>query len=169
MQEKNELSFPNVDFLSKSLSNFKDIMFFKFFKHIRIYILFFLSNCLQVFSQEERPITTAFPFLLISPDAIASGRGDIGGASSPDVFSQYWNSSKYVFSLQKSGIGMSYTPYLNKLSRDIFLANLSYYRKGIIESVKVRGGGFDEFAHANTWKKWKTRFMQAFAANLGLY
>ncbi len=44
-----------------------------------------------------------------------------------------------------------------------------YYRKGIIESVKVRGGGFDEFAHANTWKKWKTRFMQAFAANLGLY
>lgn len=44
-----------------------------------------------------------------------------------------------------------------------------YYRKGIIESVKVRGGGFDEFAHANTWKKRKTRFMQAFAANLGLY
>ncbi|WP_454986901.1 type IX secretion system outer membrane channel protein PorV, partial [Capnocytophaga bilenii] len=45
-------------------------------------------------------------------------------------FSQYWNSSKYVFSLPKSGIGMSYTPYLNKLSRDIFLANLSYYGKG---------------------------------------
>ena len=97
---------------------------------MRIYGLIFLSSCLHVFSQEERPITTAFPFLLISPDAIASGKGDIGGASDPDTFSQYWNSSKYVFSAQKSGIGMSYTPYLNKLSRDIFLANISYYRKG---------------------------------------
>ena len=45
-------------------------------------------------------------------------------------FRNIGNSSKYVFSLPKSGIGMSYTPYLNKLSRDIFLANLSYYRKG---------------------------------------
>ena len=98
---------------------------------MKFYLLIILLSCSYVFSQEkEHPITTAFPFLLISPDAIASGRGDIGGASSPDVFSQYWNSSKYVFSLQKSGIGMSYTPYLNKLSRDIFLANISYYRKG---------------------------------------
>ena len=98
---------------------------------MKFYLLIILLSCSYVFSQEkEQPITTAFPFLLISPDAIASGRGDIGGASSPDIFSQYWNSSKYVFSLQKSGIGMSYTPYLNKLSRDIFLANISYYKRG---------------------------------------
>ena len=44
-----------------------------------------------------------------------------------------------------------------------------YYRQGVVSSVKVRGGGFDEFAHTNTWKKWKMRFMYAFAANLGLY
>ena len=70
---------------------------------MKFYLLIILLSCSYVFSQEkEHPITTAFPFLLISPDAIASGRGDIGGASSPDVFSQYWNSSKYVFSLQKS-------------------------------------------------------------------
>ena len=44
-----------------------------------------------------------------------------------------------------------------------------YYRQGVVSSVKVRGGGFDEFAHTNIWKKWKMRFMYAFAANLGLY
>ena len=44
-----------------------------------------------------------------------------------------------------------------------------YYRQGVISSVKIRGGGFDDFAHINTWKKWKMRFMHAFAANLGLY
>lgn len=111
---------------------------------MKFYALILLLSCSYIFSQErEYPITTAFPFLLISPDAIASGRGDIGGASNPDVFSQYWNSSKYVFSLQKSGIGMSYTPYLNKLSRDIFLANLSYYRKG---SRSAWGGSLRYFS-----------------------
>ena len=44
-----------------------------------------------------------------------------------------------------------------------------YYRQGVISSVKIRGGGFDDFAHINTWKKWKMRFMHAFATNLGLY
>ena len=98
----------------------------KYKKHLKFYALIILLNWFNSFSHEkEHPITTTFPFLLISPDAIASGRGDIGGASSPDIFSQYSNSSKYVFSLPKSGIGMSYTPYLNKLSRDIFLVNLS--------------------------------------------
>ena len=116
----------------------------KYKKHLKFYALIILLNWLNSFSQEkEHPITTAFPFLLISPDAIASGRGDIGGASSPDIFSQYWNSSKYVFSLPKSGIGMSYTPYLNKLSRDIFLANLSYYRKG---NRSAWGGSFRYFS-----------------------
>ena len=116
----------------------------KYKKHLKFYALIILLNWFNSFSQEkEHPITTAFPFLLISPDAIASGRGDIGGASSPDVFSQYWNSSKYVFSLPKSGIGMSYTPYLNKLSRDIFLVNLSYYRK---ENRSAWGSSFRYFS-----------------------
>ena len=38
------------------------------------------------FSQESPAITTAFPFLLISTDPIASGIGDIGVASSADAF-----------------------------------------------------------------------------------
>lgn len=43
-----------------------------------------------------------------------------------------------------------------------------YYREGIIESVRNRGGGYGDFAHENTWKKWKSKFMCAFATNLGL-
>ncbi|MDO4228653.1 MAG: type IX secretion system outer membrane channel protein PorV [Capnocytophaga sp.] len=88
-----------------------------------------LVFCTSVFSQESRPISTAFPFLLISPDAVSSGKGDIGVASLPDAFSQYWNASKYVFCEEKSGVGVGYTPYLNKFTRDIFIGNLCYYTK----------------------------------------
>ncbi|MDO4229972.1 MAG: type IX secretion system outer membrane channel protein PorV [Capnocytophaga sp.] len=93
-----------------------------------IRLLFFLHfYCL--FSQEQHPISTAFPFLLISTDAVGSGKGDLGVASKPDVFSQYWNAAKYVFAQEESSVGMGYTPYLNKVVRDIFLGNLSYYKK----------------------------------------
>lgn len=88
-----------------------------------------LISCSSVFSQEARPITTAFSFLLLSPDAIASGKGDIGVASLPDAFSQYWNTSKYVFSKEESGIAVGYTPYLSKITKDVFIGNISYYKK----------------------------------------
>lgn len=84
---------------------------------------------MEIFSINKLLISTAFPFLRLSGDAVASGAGDIGVASSVDTFSQYWNSSKYVFAEQKSGVGMGYTPYLNHLVKDIFLGNIVYYRK----------------------------------------
>lgn len=93
-----------------------------------LFFIFFL-NIFSLFSQERGVITTAFPFLLLSSDAVASGKGDIGSASQPDVFSQRWNSSKYVFSEQKSGIGAGYTPYVSHLVKDIFIGNIAYYRK----------------------------------------
>lgn len=96
---------------------------------MRFVCLLFLLNTFLLFSQEERPITTAFPFLLLSSDAVSAGKGDIGSVSQPDVFSQRWNSAKYVFSEQKSGIGAGYTPYVSHLAKDIFLGNLAYYRK----------------------------------------
>lgn len=78
---------------------------------------------------QERIITTGVPFLLITPNARAAGMGDQGVATSADVFSQQWNPSKYIFSENKSEIGVSYTPYLSKLIDDIFLANITYYSK----------------------------------------
>jgi hypothetical protein len=84
----------------------------------------------QVFPyQDSRVITTAVPFLLIASDARAAGMGDMGVATSADAYSQHWNPSKYAFSLSKSGIGISYTPYLSKLVNDIFLANATYFNR----------------------------------------
>ena len=55
--------------------------------------------------------------------------GDIGVATSTDAFSQQWNPSKYAFSEAKSGIGISYTPYLSSLVNDIFLGNVTYFNR----------------------------------------
>ncbi|GAA4280791.1 type IX secretion system outer membrane channel protein PorV [Gaetbulibacter aestuarii] len=78
---------------------------------------------------DSRVITTGMPFLLIAPDARAASMGDMGVATSVDAFSQQWNPSKYVFSEEKSGIGVSYTPYLSKLVNDIFLGNVTYFNR----------------------------------------
>lgn len=80
-------------------------------------------------NQDKRVITTGVPFLLIAPDARAAALGDMGVATSVDAFSQQWNPSKYAFSETKSGIGVSYTPYLSKLVNDIFLGNLTYFNR----------------------------------------
>ena len=94
-------------------------------KHFLIILLFLLIK--TSFSQDRRVITTAVPFLMISADARASGLGEQGVATTPDAFSQHWNPSKYVFSENLSGVGISYTPYLSKLVSDVFLANVNYF------------------------------------------
>ena len=78
-------------------------------------------------NQDRRVITTGVPFILIAPDARAAAMGDMGVATSVDAFSQQWNPSKYAFSETKSGVGVSYTPYLSKLVNDIFLGNITYF------------------------------------------
>jgi len=78
---------------------------------------------------DSRVITTGVPFVLIAPDARAASMGDMGVATSVDAFSQQWNSSKYAFSEAKSGIAVSYTPYLSRLVNDIFLGNVTYFNR----------------------------------------
>jgi len=92
-----------------------------------IFILTFIFIVKSNYSQDRRVITTAVPFLMISADARASGLGEQGVATTPDAFSQHWNPSKYVFSENRSGFGVSYTPYLSKLVSDVFLANINYF------------------------------------------
>lgn len=82
-----------------------------------------------IFDNQSSVITTGVPFLLIAADARAAGMGDIGVATSVDAFSQQWNPSKYAFSEAKSGIAVSYTPYLSKLVNDIFLGNVTYFNR----------------------------------------
>ena len=81
--------------------------------------------------QEVRynPISTAVPFLTITPDSRHGAMGDVGVATSPDANSQYLNPSKYAFAEGKFGFSLSYTPWLRELVNDINLAYLAgYYR-----------------------------------------
>lgn len=80
-------------------------------------------------ADDTRVITTGVPFVLIAADARAASMGDMGVATSVDAYSQQWNSSKYVFSETKSGVAVSYTPYLSRLVNDIFLGNVTYFNR----------------------------------------
>jgi len=87
------------------------------------------STTIIPIENDSRVITTGVPFLLIASDARAASMGDMGVATSVDVYSQFWNPSKYAFSESKSGFGLSYTPYLSKLVNDISLGNLTYFNR----------------------------------------
>jgi hypothetical protein len=74
-------------------------------------------------------ITTALPFMSITPDSRAGGMGDAGTALSPSSSSVYWNTSILSFSEQTSEISLSYTPWLRQLTNDIHLSYLSGFYK----------------------------------------
>ncbi len=74
-------------------------------------------------------ITTALPFMAITPDSRAGGMGDAGTALSGNSSSVYWNTSMLIFAEDKSEISISYTPWLRQLTNDIHLSYLSGYTK----------------------------------------
>ncbi len=77
----------------------------------------------------RRVITTAVPFLTISPDARSGGMGDLGVAISPDANASYWNPAKLVFLDNQYGAAFSYTPWLSKLVPDMSISYLTGYYK----------------------------------------
>jgi hypothetical protein len=83
----------------------------------------------QATTSGANTITTAVPFLSITPDSRAGGMGDAGVGLTPDVSSQHWNLAKYVFMESDMGVGLSYSPWLRNLVDDINLAYLSGYKK----------------------------------------
>lgn len=96
--------------------------------------------------QEVRynPISTAVPFLTITPDSRHGAMGDVGAATSPDANSQYLNPSKYAFTEGKFGFSLSYTPWLRELVNDINLAYLAgFYR---IDNNQVIGSSLRYFS-----------------------
>jgi len=102
---------------------------------LKILTALFLFSCamLTVQAQKEafNPLIVGVPSLTIAPDARGGGMGDIGAATEPDIYSQYWNPAKYAFAYSKAGIGLSYTPWLKQLVNDIDLVYLSgYYKLG---------------------------------------
>ncbi len=74
-------------------------------------------------------ITTAVPFMRISPDARSGAMGDVGLALSPDANAQFWNVAKIAMSEKDAGFSISYTPWLRDLVNDINLSYLAGYFK----------------------------------------
>lgn len=74
-------------------------------------------------------ITTALPFMSITPDSRAGGMGDAGTALSGSSTSIYWNTSMLIFAEDKSEISVSYTPWLRNLTNDMHLSYASGYYK----------------------------------------
>jgi hypothetical protein len=74
-------------------------------------------------------VTTAVPFLRISPDARAGGMGDLAIATSADAASSYYNLGKVPFNELPAGINVTYTPWLKKIVPDVYLASASGYVK----------------------------------------
>jgi len=101
----------------------------------------------QIGGQTINPITTAVPFLLISPDSKQGAMGDVGAATDPDINSIHWNGSKLAFSEKKFGVGFTVTPWLRLLVPDINLYYLAGYAK--INKRTTVGGSLRYFSLGN--------------------
>lgn len=74
-------------------------------------------------------VTTAVPFLRISPDGRAGAMGELSLATSPDASSSFFNLGKVPFNESNAGATVTYTPWLKKLVNDVYLASVSGYYK----------------------------------------
>lgn len=105
-------------------------------------VLFFFGIPPALHAQSGAPtinvVTSAVPFLRISPDARSGGMGDIGVSTSPDASSGFWNIGKVAFNESKGGIAATYTPWLKNLVNDVYLASLSgYYKFDELQALHV--------------------------------
>jgi hypothetical protein len=87
-----------------------------------------LANGLP-YDQQLNTITTAVPFLMITPDSRGGAMGDAGVAVSPDASAMYWNPAKLAFAENDMEFAVGFTPWLKALVPDINLAYLSGYKK----------------------------------------
>jgi len=101
-------------------------------------------------SQSVDPInvvTTAVPFLRISPDARAAGMGDLAIATTPDANSSFWNLAKVPFNTSQGGISASYTPWLKDILNDVYLAAIAGYYK--FDDLQAMSGSLRYFSLGN--------------------
>jgi Type IX secretion system protein PorV len=102
-----------------------------------VVLVFVLANTYS-YSQTvtgSNVVTSAAPFLTISPDARHAGLGDAGVASSPDANGAYWNPAKMVYIDKQYGGSISYTPWLGKIVDDMDIFYLSGFYKITREQV----------------------------------
>ena len=107
-------------------------------------------------SSNQNYISTGMPILLIAPDAVSSGMGDVGTATTPDAYSAHWNNAKFAFVEGTMGISTTFTPWLRNLKvgdmnllylggyhrinkRSTVAASLTYFSLGDIDMTDIEG------------------------------
>ena len=108
----------------------------------------------QDYSVSPNVITTAVPFVSISPDARGGSMGDCGVATTPDVYSMHYNPAKYVYLQDKFAGGLGYSPWLRNLVPDMNLAYLALAykineRSSVAGTLRYFSCGEIEFRDAN--------------------
>ena len=102
------------------------------------------SSILSGQDTARRPIITAVPFLLISPDSRSSAMGETGVATSPDINSAHWNNAKLSFLEKDYGFSVSYVPWLGNIVDDMSISYLSgFYKLDDIQSFGLNLKYFD--------------------------
>jgi hypothetical protein len=95
-------------------------------------------------TNDYRVITTAVPFLGITPDARSAALGDAGAALSGDQNAVYWNPGRLARVSKDMGGSVSVSPWLRGLGvNDVYLGYLSGYYK--INKQSAVGLGFTYF------------------------
>jgi len=92
-------------------------------------------------------ISTAVPFLMITPDSKQGGMGEVGAATPADANSIHWNVAKLTFAEKKGGAAISITPWLKQLVPDIYLYYVAGYGK--ISKTQTIGGSLRYFSLGN--------------------
>jgi hypothetical protein len=90
-------------------------------------------------------VTSAVPFLRITPDARGGAMGDVGLATTVDPNGMHYNQSKLAFAEKKVSISATYTPWMRNLGlNDVYLAYLSAYVK--LDKLQALGFGLRYFS-----------------------
>lgn len=107
-------------------------------------------------SSNQNYISTGMPILMIAPDAVSSGMGDVGAATTPNAYSAHWNNAKFAFVEGTMGVSTTFTPWLRNLNvgdmnllylggyyrinpRSAVAASITYFSLGDIDMTDVTG------------------------------
>ena len=124
---------------------------------LRIYLIFLLSlfitfifpfgaNAQQKYdlSGRRNVVSTAVPFLMITPDSRSGAMADAGVAIPNDPNAIHWNCAKLAFATDDMGLSVSYVPWLRSLVPDINLSYLSGYKR--IDAMSTFGASLRYFS-----------------------
>jgi len=101
----------------------------------RIIFLFlafvFFADMVHAQANKKIPIvSTAVPFMLISPDARSGGMGNLSLAMSPEANDLFGNTAKLPYLNEDRSFLINYTPWLKALGvGDVYLASAGFYKK----------------------------------------